>query len=63
MPVGLQLIGPAWSELMLFRAARAFEALTAAASWRGLEPTNLGDADDAVGPTPGERAAILAGHA
>ncbi|MBI2777838.1 MAG: Asp-tRNA(Asn)/Glu-tRNA(Gln) amidotransferase subunit GatA [Chloroflexi bacterium] len=63
LPVGLQLIGPAWSELMLFRAARAFEALTAGAAWRGLEPAGIADADAASGPTPGERAARLAAGA
>jgi len=63
LPVGLQLIGPAWSELMLFRAARAFEGLTAAATWRGLEPAQLAEADDPAGPTPAERAAALAGSA
>ncbi len=41
LPVGLQLIGPAWSELALFRLARAYEAITADAPWRGLEPTGL----------------------
>ncbi len=41
LPVGLQLIGPAWSELALFRLARAYEAITADADWRGLEPTGL----------------------
>ena len=60
LPVGLQLIGPAWSELMLFRAARAFEGLTAAAAWRGQEPAQLAEADDPAGPTPVERAAALA---
>ncbi|HEX9550688.1 MAG TPA: Asp-tRNA(Asn)/Glu-tRNA(Gln) amidotransferase subunit GatA [Candidatus Limnocylindrales bacterium] len=61
LPVGLQLIGPAWSELMLFRAARAFEGLTAGATWRGLEPADLAEADDPAGPTPADRAAALAG--
>ena len=60
LPVGLQLIGPAWSELMLFRAARAFEGLTAGASWAGMEPAALAEADARAGPTPGERAAALA---
>ncbi|MES2208724.1 MAG: Asp-tRNA(Asn)/Glu-tRNA(Gln) amidotransferase subunit GatA [Chloroflexota bacterium] len=60
LPVGLQLIGPAWSELMLFRAARAFEGLTTAASWRDQEPRDLARADDRTGPTPVERAAALA---
>jgi aspartyl-tRNA(Asn)/glutamyl-tRNA(Gln) amidotransferase subunit A len=60
LPVGLQLIGPAWSELMLFRAARAFEGLTAGAAWRTLGPTQLSAADDPAGPTPADRAAALA---
>jgi aspartyl-tRNA(Asn)/glutamyl-tRNA(Gln) amidotransferase subunit A len=60
LPVGLQLIGPAWSELLLLRAARAFEGLTAGASWRGQEPAQLAAADDPAGPTPAQRAAILA---
>ncbi len=60
LPVGLQLIGPAWSELLLLRAARAFEGLTSAASWRGQEPAQLAAADDPAGPTPAQRAAILA---
>jgi aspartyl-tRNA(Asn)/glutamyl-tRNA(Gln) amidotransferase subunit A len=42
LPVGLQLIGPAWSELRLFRAARAYEALTATAPWREVRPAGLG---------------------
>ena len=41
LPVGLQLIGPAWSELALFRLARAYEGITADAAWRGLEPAGL----------------------
>ncbi len=60
LPVGLQLIGPAWSELMLFRAARAFEGLTAAAPWRNQEPTDLSLTVDPSGPSPMERAAALA---
>jgi Asp-tRNA(Asn)/Glu-tRNA(Gln) amidotransferase A subunit family amidase len=60
LPVGLQLIGPAWSELMLLRAARAFEGLTAGATWRGLEPAQLAEADDPSAPTPAERATTLA---
>ncbi|TAL13499.1 MAG: Asp-tRNA(Asn)/Glu-tRNA(Gln) amidotransferase subunit GatA [Chloroflexota bacterium] len=59
LPVGLQLIGPAWSEVMLFRAARAFEGLTAAATWRNQAPRDLALADDRSGPTPTERAAAL----
>jgi len=41
LPVGLQLIGPAWSELGLFRLARAYEAITAGAPWRAVEPPGL----------------------
>ena len=48
--------------LMLFRAARAFEGLTAGASWRGDEPAHLGEADNPAGPTPAERAVALAVH-
>jgi aspartyl-tRNA(Asn)/glutamyl-tRNA(Gln) amidotransferase subunit A len=63
LPVGLQLIGPAWSELDLFRMARGFEALTAGEPWRAVAPHDLARADDQTGPTPTERAAALArGH-
>jgi aspartyl-tRNA(Asn)/glutamyl-tRNA(Gln) amidotransferase subunit A len=41
LPVGLQLIGQAWSELALLRLARAYEAITADAPWRGREPAGL----------------------
>jgi aspartyl-tRNA(Asn)/glutamyl-tRNA(Gln) amidotransferase subunit A len=44
LPVGLQLIGPAWSELELFRLARAYEGVTEGAAWRDLEPTALAEA-------------------
>ena len=57
LPVGLQLIGPPWSELRLLRLARAYEALTAGADWRALEPTELAAADDPAAPAPAERAA------
>jgi aspartyl-tRNA(Asn)/glutamyl-tRNA(Gln) amidotransferase subunit A len=60
LPVGLQFIGPPWSELELLRFSRGYEAITAAAEWRDLEPAQLGLADDATGPTPAERAARLA---
>jgi aspartyl-tRNA(Asn)/glutamyl-tRNA(Gln) amidotransferase subunit A len=60
LPVGLQLIGPAWSELDLFRLARGFEGLTATDPWRAVAPHDLGRADDPAGPTPTERAAALA---
>jgi aspartyl-tRNA(Asn)/glutamyl-tRNA(Gln) amidotransferase subunit A len=57
MPVGLQLIGPAWSELELLRLARAYEATSAGADWRALEPAQLPLTTDSAGPTPAERAA------
>ena len=59
MPVGLQLIGPAWSELELLRLARAYEGLTSSATWRGQEPAQLALTSDPAQPTPGERAAAL----
>jgi aspartyl-tRNA(Asn)/glutamyl-tRNA(Gln) amidotransferase subunit A len=61
LPVGLQLIGPAWSEARLFALARAYEGLTSGAPWRGLEPPGLVAAMDPAGATPAERAARLAG--
>jgi aspartyl-tRNA(Asn)/glutamyl-tRNA(Gln) amidotransferase subunit A len=63
LPVGLQFIGPAWSELELFRIARGYEAITADAGWRALEPAELALADDPATPTPAERAAGLAAAA
>jgi aspartyl-tRNA(Asn)/glutamyl-tRNA(Gln) amidotransferase subunit A len=61
LPVGLQLIGAAWSELELFRLARAFEGVTATAAWRDQEPAQLALAADPSVPPPIERAAALAG--
>ena len=61
LPVGLQLIGAAWSELELFQLARGYEAITETADWRGTEPAQLAQAADASAPTPAERAASLAG--
>jgi aspartyl-tRNA(Asn)/glutamyl-tRNA(Gln) amidotransferase subunit A len=60
LPVGLQLIGAAWSEAELLRYARAYEALTADASWRGLEPPDLVLAADPTTPSPASRLAALA---
>ncbi|HEY8439286.1 MAG TPA: Asp-tRNA(Asn)/Glu-tRNA(Gln) amidotransferase subunit GatA [Candidatus Limnocylindrales bacterium] len=57
MPVGLQLIGPAWSEARLFALARGYEALTAGESWRDQEPAQLALTTDPAQPTPAERAA------
>jgi aspartyl-tRNA(Asn)/glutamyl-tRNA(Gln) amidotransferase subunit A len=61
LPVGLQLIGPAWSEARLAALGRAYEAITADAPWRCMEPPGLAAATDPAGPTPAERAAALAG--
>jgi aspartyl-tRNA(Asn)/glutamyl-tRNA(Gln) amidotransferase subunit A len=63
LPVGLQLIGPAWSEAALFRAARAYEGLTASAAWRRVEPRDLQLLHDPAVPTPADRAAAaVAAH-
>ncbi len=57
LPVGLQLIGPAWSEAVLMRAARAYEGATADAAWRGVLPRDLPLLEDPATPSPAERAA------
>ena len=57
LPVGLQLIGAAWSEASLMRAARAYEGLTADADWRRVEPHGLVALDDPSAPTPADRIA------
>jgi aspartyl-tRNA(Asn)/glutamyl-tRNA(Gln) amidotransferase subunit A len=57
LPVGLQFIGPPWSELALFRLGRAYEAITADAAWRRIEPPDLAALDDPTTPTPAERLA------
>ena len=55
LPVGLQFIGAPWSEAELFGLARGYEAITASADWRRLEPTDLAALDDPATPTPKER--------
>ena len=59
LPVGLQLIGAAWSELELFTLARGYEAITADADWRTIEPAGLAALDDPSTPSPAERAGAL----
>ena len=55
LPVGLQIIGAPWSELSMLRLARAYEAITARATWRALEPAELHLTDDPTTPSPVER--------
>ncbi len=57
LPVGLQFIGAPWSEAALFRAARAYEGVTAGAEWRSMRPHDLAALEDPAVPTPAERAA------
>jgi aspartyl-tRNA(Asn)/glutamyl-tRNA(Gln) amidotransferase subunit A len=60
LPVGLQFIGAPWSEPTLFELARGYEAVTADAVWRGLEPADLAALDDTATPSPAERMAAMA---
>jgi aspartyl-tRNA(Asn)/glutamyl-tRNA(Gln) amidotransferase subunit A len=60
LPVGLQFIGAPWSEPGLLALSRAYEAITAGADWRRVEPAELSLADDPAAATPVERAAALA---
>jgi aspartyl-tRNA(Asn)/glutamyl-tRNA(Gln) amidotransferase subunit A len=60
LPVGLQLIGAAWSEANLMQAARAYEGATADADWRRVEPHDLAKLDDPDAPTPADRVATSA---
>ena len=63
LPVGLQLIGAAWSEAALLGLARGYEAITATADWRTIEPTALASAADPSVPTPADRMAGRPGAA
>jgi aspartyl-tRNA(Asn)/glutamyl-tRNA(Gln) amidotransferase subunit A len=59
LPVGLQLIGAPWSEAELLGLARGYEAVTADADWRSLEPADLAALDDPATPNPKERMATM----
>jgi aspartyl-tRNA(Asn)/glutamyl-tRNA(Gln) amidotransferase subunit A len=41
LPLGLQLLGPDFSEALLLRVGRSFELATADASWRSVRPPVL----------------------
>ena len=51
LPVGLQLIGAPWTEAGLLELARGYEAISADAGWRAIEPTGLARVVDPATPT------------
>jgi aspartyl-tRNA(Asn)/glutamyl-tRNA(Gln) amidotransferase subunit A len=59
LPVGLQVIGRPWDELRLFQLGRGYEAITADADWRSLEPRDLPLLSDPVTPSAADRAAAV----
>jgi aspartyl-tRNA(Asn)/glutamyl-tRNA(Gln) amidotransferase subunit A len=59
LPVGLQLIGPAWSEARLFELGRAYEAVTAGAEWRTVPPRDLAALADPATPSAADRSAAV----
>ena len=61
LPVGLQFIGAPWSEAALLGLARGYEAITAGADWRALEPADLARAADPSTPSPSAALAQIAG--
>jgi aspartyl-tRNA(Asn)/glutamyl-tRNA(Gln) amidotransferase subunit A len=58
LPVGLQIIGPAWDELGILAIARGYEAITATTDWRTLEPSDLARASDPATPPPARPASF-----
>ena len=63
LPVGLQLIGPAWSEARLLALARAYEGVTAGASWRGDRATRARGRRRSVRPDAGRASHRARGRA
>ena len=59
LPVGLQLIGRPWDELRLLQLGRAYEAITADADWRSLEPRDLPLLANEGMPSAADRAAAV----
>ena len=43
LPIGIQLLGPDFSEDVLLRIGRAYEQVSAGESWRARKPAVLGE--------------------